>query len=311
MTKLPDLPTALENGLRFEENLRDNSILHVSDLSATISGEGCPRQLWLRIHGAPKKELSAGQMLMFHHGKRIHQDLIPLLEVGLQLTEWHIDRVEHQLILNDITGTTDVILRNLKDGSVIVGDFKSMRGNGFRYLDPNNAKPAHVLQVQTYIYLCAVSAVCDPAMGLVFYVDREGQNAFQQRAVVRDDVAVKEAIKNAKDIIAMSDAPAILPPVVKTGKETKTKGTPVYINMPWNCDYCDYCDMSCPGALQQQYRDMGVVGHVHNGKYNPAKELSDDILEFIVRPPEVHDSIVLEGYKNAVWELIDSENIPF
>ena len=152
-----------------------------------------------------------------------------------------------------------------------------MRGRGFQYLDPDHAKPAHILQVQTYIYLCAVRAVCDPVMGLVFYVDREGQNAFQQRAVIRDDMAVKEAIKEAKDIIAMSDVPSILPPVIKTGKETKTKGTPVYINMPWNCDYCDYCDVSCPGALQQQDRNLGVVGHITEKGFVGTKEIPLEI----------------------------------
>ena len=275
--KLPDLPTALEKGLRFEDDMRDNSILHVSDLAATIPGEGCPRQLWLRIHGVEKKELSAGQMLMFHHGKRIHEDLIPLLEVGLKDTEWEIYRVERQLKGMDITGTTDIIFRNIKDGSFIVGDFKSMRGNGFRYLDPNNAKPAHVLQVQTYMYLCSVCAVCDPVMGLVFYVDREGQNAFQQRAVVRDNFAVEEAIREAKGIIASSDVPSILPPVIKTGKETKTKGTPVYMKMPWNCDYCDYCDISCPGALQKRDRNLGVVGHITAKGFIGTKEIPLEI----------------------------------
>ena len=277
MVKLPDLSAALEKGLRFEEDLRDNSILHVSDLAATIPGEGCPRQLWLQIHGVEKNELSAGKMLMFHHGKRIHEDLIPLLEVGLQDTEWGILWIEHTLKGKDIIGTTDIIFRNKEDGSCVIGDFKSMRGNGFRYLDPNYAKPAHVLQVQTYMYLCSVCASCDPAMGLVFYVDREGQNAFQQRAVVRDDFAVKEAIKEAKNIIASSDVPPRLLPIVKAGTETKTKGRPVYINMPWNCDYCDYCDISCPGALQKQDRGLGVVGHVTQKGFLGTKEIPLEI----------------------------------
>jgi CRISPR/Cas system-associated exonuclease Cas4 (RecB family) len=282
MIKLPDLPTALETGLRSEEDLRDNSILHVSDLSATIPGEGCPRQLWLSIRGAEKRELSPGQMLMFWHGKRIHEDLIPLLTAGLVDTEWEIYRVEQPLRYKDIVGTTDVILRNKKDGTFIIGDFKSMRGRGFQYLDPDNAKPAHVLQVQTYMYLSEVSAVCEPVMGLVFYVDREGQNAFQQRVIVRDDAAVRGAIAEAKDIIAMSEAPPILTAKIKTGKDTKTKGTPVNVSMPWNCDYCDFRDVSCPGALSQEHRNMGVVGHIVADGFVPTKDLPDEVFSQII-----------------------------
>ncbi|OPL09585.1 MAG: hypothetical protein AVO34_13415 [Firmicutes bacterium ML8_F2] len=280
MVKLPDLSKALEAGLRAQEDNRDNSVLHVTDLSATLPGEGCPRQLWLKIHGAKKKDLTPGQMLMFWHGKRIHEDLTPLIKAGLP-EEWSIAAVELQLKTDAITGTLDVLFHACDNGR-IVGDFKSMRGNGFRHLDDNHAKPAHQLQVQTYMYLLDACGYHPPVMGLVFYVDREGQNAFQQRAVPRDDVKVKQAIEEAQDIISQSEPPEILLPEVKTSKATKTKGVPVYIKQPWNCDYCDYCDVSCPGALPANLRDGKVVGHVLKGSFNPAKELPEDIEQQII-----------------------------
>jgi hypothetical protein len=134
------------------------------------------------------------------------------------------------------------------------------------------------------MYLFMLSRVCDPAMGMVFYVDREGQNAFQQRVVPRDDDRVLEAITEARAIMAMPDAPPRLMPNIKTGKATKTKGFPVTMAQPWNCDYCDYCDVSCPGALQAKDRKLGVVGHINvNGPngFIGTKEIPLEIAAYI------------------------------
>jgi hypothetical protein len=35
------------------------------------------------------------------------------------------------------------------------------------------------------------------------------------------------------------------------------------------CDYCDFQDVSCPGALPQKYRDLGIVGHVDGEVFKP------------------------------------------
>ena len=103
--RFPNLPQALEMGLIVaEDNSRDNSVLHVTDLSVTMEGEGCPRQLWLKLRGADKRKLTAGQMLMFWHGHRIHEDLTALLERGLP-GEWEITGYEVPLDLLGIVGT--------------------------------------------------------------------------------------------------------------------------------------------------------------------------------------------------------------
>lgn len=281
--KLPDLSAALEQGLRAQEDSRDNSVLHVTDLAATIEGEGCPRQLWFRIHGHEKRELTPGMMLMFHHGKRIHQDLVPLIKAGLS-TDWQIMGHEIEVEYDDVIGTFDIYFYNKIEKVFVIGDFKSMRGNGFKWLKekyPDQAKPAHGLQVQTYLYIADRCRYVDADMGLVFYVDREGQNAFQQRPVPRNDFAVEEAILLAKSMIAEPEPPDILPPNIKTGKSTKTKGVPVYVSNPWNCDYCDYMDITCPGALSCDLRDMGVVGHFLYNEFKPTKDLPGNIINHV------------------------------
>jgi hypothetical protein len=284
--------------------------LHVTDLSATLPGEGCPRQLWLKIHGAKKKDLTPGQMLMFWHGKRIHEDLIPLLNDGLP-EEWIIDLVEIPLKYKGLHGTADVLLSNKRNNTNIVGDFKSMRGNGFRHLDDNNAKPAHQLQVQTYMYLFAISALCDPVMGLVFYVDREGQNAFQQRAVPRDDVKVKQAIEEAQDIISQPEPPPILQPQLKININ---KG-PDSIELPhqWQCDYCDYCDVSCESAIPKQYRTNGIIAYRENNYLTNIKSTKKE--EIALCSEEVFcfvKQLYAEGKYIEVDRLkTDEKDIPF
>ena len=277
---VPLLTQAVEIGLQLaEDNIRDNSVLHVTDLAVTI-GEGCPRQLWLKLKGADKKQLSAGILLMFWHAKRIHVDLVDLLRAGLP-AEWEIVGVEVPMEFDEIHGTADVVLKNTLTHEIIVADFKTMRGRGFYFLK-DEAKPAHRLQAQSYCYGLEVSKQYTADGGLVLYVDREGQNAFQQFPVARDDNAVKEAIIEAKLIRDMPKAPDILNPVVKQGKPTKTKGIPITVVMPWMCEYCDYINVSCPGALPYSFRDMGVVGHITKNEFKTAQELTESITNAII-----------------------------
>ena len=272
---VPNLVTALEAALQCEneKSTRDNSVLHVTDLAVAI-GESCARQLKLKLMDADRNLHTAGKLLMFRNGQRIHEDLAYLLELGLP-ADWAIDSIEQHVEFAGIIGTADIIIRHTVSGEIVVVDFKSVRGRAFHYLE--EAKPAHVLQVQSYSY------GLDASIGLVLYVDREGQNSFKQFVVPRDDVKVLDAVCATKAIVADTELPPTLEPVVKMGKATKTKGVPVTISMPWNCDYCDYRDVTCHGSLPYEYRNIGVVGHLLNGSYKPAKELPGCYEEIIIQ----------------------------
>jgi hypothetical protein len=259
MIPVPSLPQALDAGLREEEkhDSRDNSVLHVSDLSVAI-GEGCPRALWLRLRSAEKKDLTQGQLLMFRHGHRIHADLVGILKNSLN-SGWQIQAVEKPVALGPVVGRYDTRLFHSKEGWEIIVDFKSVRGRKFQYLD--EAMPGHVLQVQSYI------AAADADGGLVFYVDREGQNQARQFYVQRDDQAVWFAVEECVKIRDSEIAPAILQPKLTIGKNKGPDS--VKLGQPWQCDYCDYLDISCPGALPKDYRNLGIVGYVDNSNFKP------------------------------------------
>jgi CRISPR/Cas system-associated exonuclease Cas4 (RecB family) len=280
---------ALDMGLQVIENEdnRDNSRLHVTDLSATIPGEGCPRQLWLQLRGSPKRKKTAGQLLMLRNAKRIHEDLTYIFERGLP-SEWRILFVEHTMEFDGLIGTSDLVVQNAQSGQIVISDYKTSRGRAFYYLTKDNkAKPAHELQVRSYIY--GASKVLENVSdnGIVFHVDREGQNAALQFPVTRDDEAVKQAIIEAKEIVAREKIPDMIEPVIKLGKETKTLGVPVNIALSWLCDYCDYRDVSCHSPLIYDHRSLGVVGHMVGGKFNAKKETPSDVVNWIEQLAEI------------------------
>jgi CRISPR/Cas system-associated exonuclease Cas4 (RecB family) len=287
--RVPNLVQALDMGLQVIENEdnRDNSRLHVTDLSATIPGEGCPRQLWLQLRSAPKRKKTAGQLLMLRNAKRIHEDLTYIFERGLP-SEWRILFVEHTMEFDGLIGTSDLVVQNAQSGQIVISDYKTSRGRAFYYLTKDNkAKPAHELQVRSYIY--GASKVLENVSdnGIVFHVDREGQNAALQFPVTRDDEAVKQAIIEAKEIVAREKIPDMIEPVIKLGKETKTLGVPVNIALSWLCDYCDYRDVSCHSPLIYDHRSLGVVGHMVGGKFNAKKETPSDVVNWIEQLAEI------------------------
>ena len=177
---LPNLPQALDKALRHAPDDWDDKALHISDLGTAI-GEGCPRALWLRLNGATKKQATTGKLFMFYQGRRLHDLLAELITPHLD-EEWHIIKIEQPVSIHGLTGRYDYQMIN-KAGTKVIVDFKTIRGRAFNYLD--GPKPAHVIQVQGYM------AAEDAAYGIIWYVDREGQNASKQFIVERDDERVK------------------------------------------------------------------------------------------------------------------------
>jgi hypothetical protein len=179
-----------------------------------------------------------------------------------------------------------------------VADFKSQRGGAFRKdriaLLP---KPGHVIQVQGYIRglrddsRFQRSRIKNPNKGMLFYVDREGQNAAIEKEVERNDARVDAAVIELKDIIAGS-MPPILTPEIKRMKKTIKMGTPLKLAMPWVCDYCDYIDVSCDGALRKAQRTKNIVGHELEDKFIPKADAP-------------------AGVYATVSELLDETYIPF
>lgn len=249
---------AIKKGLPLlKEHEWETDKLHISDLGID---EGCPRQLWLRLHGAESRPLNIGEMLMFDAGQRIHDRMAEVLKLGgLDVID-----TEQKIELDGITGRYDLKLR--MENKVVIVDFKTARGKAFDYLiEP---KASHVAQVQGY--LTAENAY----EGMIIYVDREGQNGIRVFNVCRNDEETYKNVKRVKEI-AKGDIPPILKPIVEI-VERKNFST-VYVKQPWQCDYCKYQDISCPGALPPEIRERQIAGRIKDDEFTP----TDEKFEFV------------------------------
>jgi len=271
-----DLVKALEVGMENESTIKINKPigewnereLHVSDMAYAV--DLCPRQLWLRLNGYEKSALTPGKIWMYRNGHAIHSRVIELWRIGLPILygkEWTIEKEEEGISVEGIHGTTDVILKNSINERIIV-DIKTVRGNKFNYL--KEPDPKNVMQIQGYMKGFNIDD------GILFYIDREGQNFAKQFHVERDDNKVREAIKKIKAISAMIEPPATMAVGVKY-KENKTN-TSVYLDYPWQCQWCEYIDVSCLGAnnLPAKYREYTkVIGHLKEGRIKLLDDIKD------------------------------------
>ena len=280
-----NLTQALEMGLTAQPDNWQEDVLHVTDLAVAI-GETCPRQLQLRLKGADRRLPPPGQQMMFRHGQRIHEDLVTLLMAGLPY-EWSVVYVELPVELDDITGRIDCVIEHLPSGDKFIVDFKTIRGRAFNWLE--GPKPAHVLQVQSYMVAFEQSTGIKPVEAYVLYVDREGQNSFKQFAVGHDKNRVLDAVVQTQAIANSPLCPELQPKIEV--KENKGPDS-VKLKQPWNCDYCDYQDVSCHGALPNKLRDLGIVGYIDGAGFTPK------------------DGVPAEAVK-IVEGLLELEKIPF
>ncbi len=304
MIPVPDLVQALDMGLRNVENDWDELRLHVTDLAVGLPiGDGgmCHRGLWLRLQGAEKLPLSIGKLMMFDHGHRIQERVEGLLRVGIGSGDWELvdEPISHKGVFlpGNITGEYDAKLVNHEEQLTLILDYKTARGRAFGWLD--KPRESHVLQVQGYI------RALDADGGLLLYVDREGQNKPIQHFVPRDDDKVIAAAKVAMDIRQSKDAPPVLSPRVRIGKNKGPDS--VRLEQPWQCDYCDFRDVSCPGALPYDERDLGIVGYISkpDGLYMPKEGLEGLTTKVI---PLVNEELDRLFEKEAESEYLSKAN---
>lgn len=265
---LPPVLDAIEAALRMEEDSWNPLVLHVSDLGYTLPDALCPRQLWLRLRDAPKRELHRGELLMFRNAKEMHLDMTMLLGAGLAKVApgWKIAYVEHSYRAEagvdlGLEPDEDVIDKGQLDvelhgpnGEVVIVDWKTVRGNAFRYIDATGPKSTNVLQVRTY------ARKRDAIAALLAYVDREGQNFGREFMVTRDDAAVVEAAHKAR---AIADAD-IAPPLMRAKLERKNNKGPDSLSIvaPWQCERCPFHRISCPGALEEGVECGTVIANI-------------------------------------------------
>jgi hypothetical protein len=259
-----NIRVAIEVGIpKLKSHEWESDKLHISDLGVPCGG--CPRQLWLRLHGAEARPLRLGELMMFDAGQRIHDRMVEAMKLGgIQVVY-----SEKPTSLEGLTGRYDVKLRD--GGKTIIGDYKTVRGAAFQHLiEP---KPSNVAQVQGY------TTAEDADGAALIYIDREGQNGVRVFEIARDDESVYANITKLK-AIASGDIPPILSPILDRAE--RKQFTTIYVKQPWNCDYCRYQDVSCAGALPPELREKEIAGRVKDGEYKPENDKYTEIVEALL-----------------------------
>jgi len=249
-----DLASVLSESLR-ALNTPQKPRIRPSALGLALGPEhdGCQLSWWEQVHGAPVKEPSNGELLMFRQGDNLHEDLVILLMPSLMIEGWEIEGVEEEARFYGVTGTYDLKIRHRETGTTVVIDFKTKRGNAFRYLD--EPKSGDVLQVQFYV----AAEIAD--YGVLLYVDREGQNFVRQFEVERDDERVCTAIDTMRSIWESDEPPE--PVGLKLSRRQNKGADSVYLKLPWQIEWCRLETCSCLASLPKT-PPSGIVAKVKN-----------------------------------------------
>ncbi len=251
----PNIPLVIERHLRAAEAKsgwrRDR--LHASDLGAMIEGEGCPRQIWMRLRGSKGRASTPGELLLFRRANAIHEELAETLKAHLpvEYPGWSVVAVEEADLTAYGEARLDILIEG-PGGERWVIDIKSKRGRAFLLGKIFTLRAAW--QVRDY------AKRWDTKGAIIVATDREGSNFCQQQIVERDDDGVASLWAALRAMAASPKAPPMLPPKVTLAPRKKL-GDAVSTSLEWPCKYCAFADVSCPTTVPMEWRDR-VAGHV-------------------------------------------------
>lgn len=266
-----NLTSALSKGLQKKDSWGEKK-LHVSDLGIAQNIDNkdrkCPRQFWLRYNGFEKKALTPGTQLMFEQGHALEKKAIRLLKKGLP-KEYRVMATQMDItagLPGNFTGRLDMIISH--EDKFLVIDFKTRRGNAFRY--SNDIKPTNKYQIGGYLYAISKLFNTKKLYGAVLEIDREGQNFardFHFQYTPEFEQKIISAFQYVKEIAETDNPPEVLKPEIK---RNKNKGADsIVAKLPWQCRYCNYRSMTCDGAIPPEFDDnLGkVCGHIKDGEF--------------------------------------------
>lgn len=273
-----NLEKALADGIKRDGDNWGEDKLHVSDLgiapSIKSSDRKCPRKFWLRYNGYEKEETGPGTQLMFDQGHALEKKAVETLKYGLpddvRIVSTQMDITPG--LPGDFTGRLDALL--WRCGEYMIVDFKTRRGNAFRY--NSTVKPSNKYQVGGYIY--ALNKMFDDyevKHGAILEIDREGSNfarEFHFNWTPEFRKLIRDAFTYVHEVSESEEPPPLLDPKIE---RNENKGPDsITADLPWQCSYCDYRSVACPGAIPQKFDDdLGkVVGHIRDGEFEPKVE---------------------------------------
>lgn len=251
--KAIDLEKILEEAMFAElKSFSRKGKIYASDLGVALGPEhaGCPRALWEKLHDAPQKTPSPGELLRFRIGDLIHDYIANLLREELPKHGWKVIGVERDVRLDGIRGRYDIKIQNQETREVRIIDCKTKRGSAFGFL--KEPKKADQLQVQYY-------AQDQADGGDLLYIDREGQNFVRHFEVDKDDARPKEA---ARRLQVVRDGAPPRPLRAKLKRVTNKGPDSLYLEAPWQASWCSLKKCPCAEAIGEL--PEGIVAKLTN-----------------------------------------------
>lgn len=255
-----DLVSILERAIDDSEDDWDNDGLHASDTTVLLdqdNGGKCHRALWYRLESYDPIDKNFGEKLMLDHGNKIHERISSLIKEYIP-SDYSVVDIEKNLteeLPNDLIGHCDFVMTD-DDGNTAPVEIKTQRGRGIQQLSSElEPKESHKLQLQTYLY------ALESDQGYILYVDREGQNGALQFEVEPNDERVEAAVSQLENIREMDSKPDVLDVNVRV-RENKGPDS-VYVERPWQCDYCDFKN-TCETALPDEFLVDGIVAKIES-----------------------------------------------
>jgi hypothetical protein len=218
--------------------------IYASDLGA----EGCRLEFFRKLRDFPSREHKPGELLMFAQGENLEEQVADAIaEVLTGSYEWVIVDKQTSIEYLGITGRLDILLRNVKDGNLLVLEVKTKRGAAFKFLD----EPKRPNIIQTRFYMAGANA----AYGLLAYVDREGQNFIRIFTVERNDESVEAEIEACQSLLLDENQPE---PLELELDRRRNKGDDSFaFNIPWQVQWCNQAE--CPCSKKIGKVQTGVV----------------------------------------------------
>lgn len=273
--KAKDRPTLSYHGWamsKLDSDGRDwnEEAVHVSDYKIILNEEDrkCHRQLWHRFNGDERSDDSLWKQVMFDQGSKMHERFSYYISLGLP-NAWQVYGIEVNCtdwLPNDDVGSADLVLWKPDDKEFLVVEIKTQRGRGIQRIKSNGKpKNSHRLQCQGYLYALKrrfLEEYNNPTVkGCVFYLDREGQNEPLMFPVDSLDHRIEDASKLANEIREQNIAPDKMKLGAKVSRN-KTTSDSVYMDVPWQCQYCEYRGVSCDGAIEESLEYNNKLGTI-------------------------------------------------
>lgn len=245
---------------QLKRETRKKEYFYVTDIGK------CKRKICLDFKGAPKKDLTTGEMFMFDDADESHKNLakrvgmikgIAVIENEMNITEglpsmWH--------------GRLDSLCFDIPAKEFFVIDFKGTRA--FRK-GVDLPKQDHIYQIKSYLFALRNMGI-KAEKGLLFYKDRTGSCA-PMIFEVDYDPEIINVFKEYEDVYEIFNATNELPEILP--REFKLKRNEIKLVPNWQCSYCKYQGISCkPIMSENKVADVQGSELIINNKNQHLKE---------------------------------------